>query len=225
MGNKFLDLFNTKKPVIGMIHLKGTNDEEVFEIAKKEINDFYNNGVDAVIVENYFGTYHNMLPVLEYLQENFKDHIYGVNCLYMNTMTFELAIKYDADFVQIDAISGHVIEREDISYAEFIKLYRSRYSGAVIGGVRFKHCPYLSGRTLEETSMDKIQEFRNIIGDFPLIVGAGMTAENCVKQFAVADGGIVGSYFKDTYEVTGTVDVEHVKKLIEARNSCLKEEN
>ena len=70
MGNKFLDLFNTKKPVIGMIHLKGTNDEEVFEIAKKEINDFYNNGVDAVIVENYFGTYHNMIPVLEYLQEN-----------------------------------------------------------------------------------------------------------------------------------------------------------
>ena len=150
MGNKFLDLFNTKKPVIGMIHLKGNNDEEVFEIAKKEIDDYYNNGVDAVIVENYFGTYHNMLPVLKYLQENFKDHIYGVNCLYMNTMTFELAIKYDADFVQIDAISGHVIEREDISYSEFIKLYRSRYSGAVIGGVRFKHCPYLSGRTLEE---------------------------------------------------------------------------
>ena len=115
MGNKFLDLFNTKKPVIGMIHLKGNNDEEVFGIAKKEIDDYYNNGVDAVIVENYFGTYHNMLPVLEYLQENFKDHIYGVNCLYMNTMTFELAIKYDADFVQIDAISGHVIEREDIS--------------------------------------------------------------------------------------------------------------
>lgn len=75
MGNKFLDLFNTKKPVIGMIHLKGNNDEEVFEIAKKEIDDYYNNGVDAVIVENYFGTYHNMLPVLEYLQENFKDHI------------------------------------------------------------------------------------------------------------------------------------------------------
>lgn len=246
MGNKFLDLFNTKKPVIGMIHLKGNNDEEVFEIAKKEIDDYYNNGVDAVIVENYFGTYHNMLPVLEYLQENFKDHIYGVNCLYMNTMTFELAIKYDADFVQIDAISGHVIEREDISYAEFIKLYRSRYSGAVIGGVRFKHCPYLSGRTLEEdlkiamtrcdaiavsqdetgqeTSMDKIQEFRNIIGDFPLIVGAGMTAENCKKQFTVADGGIVGSYFKDTYEATGIVDSEHVKKLIHNRDEFVKGE-
>lgn len=37
MGNKFLDLFNTKKPVIGMIHLKGNNDEEVFEIAKMKL--------------------------------------------------------------------------------------------------------------------------------------------------------------------------------------------
>lgn len=37
MGNKFLDLFNTKKPVIGMIHLKGNNDEEVFGIAKKKL--------------------------------------------------------------------------------------------------------------------------------------------------------------------------------------------
>ena len=65
----------------------------------------------------------------------------------------------------------------------FIKLYRSRYSGYIIGGVRFKHQPYLSGRSLEddlksamtrcdaiavsqdetgqETSMEKILEFRN----------------------------------------------------------------
>lgn len=246
MNKNFLEAFNWKKPVIGMLHLKGDTDEEVFEIAKKEINIYYNNGVDAVLVENYFGTYHHMLPVLEYLQKNYKDHIYGVNCLYQNTMTFELAIKYGAHFVQIDAISGHLIEREDISYAEFIKLYRSKYSGYIIGGVRFKHQPYLSGRSLEEdlkiamtrcdaiavsqdetgqeTSMDKIQEFRNIIGDFPLIVGAGMTAENCVKQFAVADGGIVGSYFKDTYIATGIVDEKHVQKLIAARDAFVKGE-
>ena len=91
-----------------------------------------------------------MIPVLEYLQENYKDHIYGVNCLYQNTLTFELAIKYEAHFVQIDAIAGNLIEREDISFAEFIKLYRSRYPGYIIGGVRFKHTPYLSGKSLEE---------------------------------------------------------------------------
>lgn len=40
MGNKFLDLFNTKKPVIGMIHLKGTSDEEVLKLQKKKLTLF-----------------------------------------------------------------------------------------------------------------------------------------------------------------------------------------
>lgn len=246
MNKNFLEAFNWKKPIIGMLHLKGNTDEEVFEIAKQEIDTYYNNGADVVLVENYFGTYHHMIPVLEYLQENYKDHIYGVNCLYQNTLTFELAIKYEAHFVQIDAIAGNLIEREDISFAEFIKLYRSRYPGYIIGGVRFKHTPYLSGKSLEEdlktamtrcdaiavsqdetgqeTSMKKIQEFRDIIGDFPLIVGAGLTAENCTKQFAVADGGIVGSWVKDTHIATGTVDEKNVQKLIAVRDALVKGE-
>ena len=186
MNKNFLEAFNWKKPIIGMLHLKGNTDEEVFEIAKQEIDTYYNNGADAVLVENYFGTYHHMIPVLEYLQENYKDHIYGVNCLYQNTLTFELAIKYEAHFVQIDAIS--------------------------------------QDETGQETSMKKIQEFRDIIGDFPLIVGAGLTAENCTKQFAVADGGIVGSWVKDTHIATGTVDEKNVQKLIAVRDALLKGE-
>lgn len=51
-----------------------------------------------------------------------------------------------------------------------------------------------------------------------------MTAENCKKQFTVADGGIVGSYFKDTYKATGVVDPEHVKKLIHNRDEFVKGE-
>ena len=154
MNKIFLEAFNWKKPIIGMLHLKGNTDEEVFEIAKQEIDTYYNNGADAVLVENYFGTYHHMIPVLEYLQENYKDHIYGVNCLYQNTLTFELAIKYEAH----------------------------------------------------------------------LIVGAGLTAENCTKQFAVADGGIVGSWVKDTHIATGTVDEKNVQKLIAVRDALVKGE-
>ena len=76
--------------------------------------------------------------------------------------------------------------------------------------------------TGQETSMEKIMEFRNTIGDFPLIVGAGMTAENCAKQLTIADGAIVGSYFKDTHIATGIVYENHVKKLISAREALLK---
>ena len=68
MKSKFMELFSNKKPVIGMLHLKGSTDEEVFRIAKQEIDIYYENGVDAVLVENYFGTYHHMIPIREYLQ-------------------------------------------------------------------------------------------------------------------------------------------------------------
>ncbi len=247
MKKEFLDVFKSRKPVFGMLHLLGDNDEEVMERAKKEISIYYENGVDAVIVENYFGTYHHMVLALTYLQENYPDQIYGVNCLDQDTMNFELAIKYGATFVQLDSVAGHLEERNDITFDAFMKLYRSRFSGYVLGGVRFKYQPYLSGRSLQEdlriamtrcdaivvtqdatgqeTSMEKIKEFRDIIGDFPLIIGAGMTPDNCEKQFAVGDAAIVGSYFKDTYKDSGDVDAQHVKQMIAARNACLKGEN
>lgn len=223
-----------------MIHLKGDTETEIFERAKREIEIYYENGVDAVIVENYFGNYYDMERVLEYLQNSNLDLIYGVNCLNVDAMGFELARRYGATFVQLDSVAGHLKVRDDPGFDEFIKMNRQSYDGYVLGGVRFKYQPYLSGRTLEEdlkigmtrcdaivvtqdatgqeTSMEKINEFRSIIGDFPLVIGAGLTAENCKEQFSVGDAAIVGSYFKDTYKDTGDVDANHVKTLIDTLN-------
>lgn len=243
MQKSFLEMFKSKKPIFGMLHLKGDTDEEVFERAKKEIKDYYENGVDAVIVENYFGDYHHMVRVLEYLQQNMPDKIYGVNCLDHDTMNFELGMKYGASFIQLDSVAGHLDFRNDETFDAFMKLFRERYQGCVIGGVRFKYQPYKSGRSLEEdlkigmtrcdaivvtedatgqeTSMEKIKKFRGIIGNFPLVIGAGVTPDNCAEQFSVADAAIIGSYFKDTYKDTGDVDPKHVKAMLDARNACL----
>jgi btpA family protein len=240
MKPNFLDVFKNKKPIFAMIHLKGDTETEIFERAKREIEIYYENGVDAVIVENYFGNYYDMERVLEYLQNSNLDLIYGVNCLNVDAMGFELARRYGATFVQLDSVAGHLKVRDDPGFDEFIKMNRQSYDGYVLGGVRFKYQPYLSGRTLEEdlkigmtrcdaivvtqdatgqeTSMEKINEFRSIIGDFPLVIGAGLTAENCKEQFSVGDAAIVGSYFKDTYKDTGDVDANHVKTLIDTLN-------
>lgn len=240
MKPNFLDVFKNKKPIFAMIHLKGDTETEIFERAKREIEIYYENGVDAVIVENYFGNYYDMERVLEYLQNSNLDLIYGVNCLNVDAMGFELARRYGATFVQLDSVAGHLKVRDDPGFDEFIKMNRQSYDGYALGGVRFKYQPYLSGRTLEEdlkigmtrcdaivvtqdatgqeTSMEKINEFRSIIGDFPLVIGAGLTAENCKEQFSVGDAAIVGSYFKDTYKDTGDVDANHVKTLIDTLN-------
>ena len=236
--NGFLGLIKNEKPILAMLHLKGENDADIEERMKKEIDLYVENGVDCIIVENYFGEYHNMEKALEYIQSLHLDIPYGVNCLNVDPMGFYLAEKYHAAFVQLDSVVGHVKPRDEDTLDAFFKLYRSNYSGKVLGGVRFKYQPVLSENSVEEdlriamtrcdaicvtqdatgqeTSLEKIRQFRNAIGDFPLIVGAGVTPQNMAKQFEYADGAIVGSYFKDTFKDNGEVSGEHVRAVIEA---------
>ena len=245
MKKPFLEIFKNKKPIFAMLHLKGDNPEEIFERAKREFHIYLEEGVDAVIVENYYGNYYDMERILRYIDENDFDIIVGINCLNVDPMGFELGKRFHADFVQLDSVAGHLKVRDDPAFAEFMKKMRSEFDGYVLGGVRFKYQPYLSGRSLEEdltigmtrcdaivvtqdatgqeTSMEKINEFRSIMKDFPLVIGAGVTAENCAEQFSVGDAAIVGSYFKDTYKDTGDVDASHVRSMIEAVNKVRKE--
>lgn len=46
-----------------------------------------------------------------------------------------------------------------------------------------------------------------------------MTKENISRQFEVADGAIVGSYFKDTRKDTGELCGAHVKELMDIVNN------
>lgn len=240
MESKFLDLFRNKKPILGMIHLKGDTDEDIYERMKKEVQIYLDNGVDCIILENYFGQYHNLEKAIEYVQGLHLDIPYGVNCLNVDPMGFELAGKYGASFVQLDSVVGHVKPRDEDTLDAFFKLYRERYQVLVLGGVRFKYQPVLSEKSVEEdlkiamtrcdaicvtqdktgqeTSMDKIIQFRNAIGEFPLIVGAGLTPENMEKQFEYADGAIVGSYFKENHVDVGEMSSENVKEVMDKVN-------
>ena len=64
---RFLELFKTEKPILAMIHLKGDSGEEKLEIAKTEIDQLIENGIDAVIIENYFGSPEDVEEVLKYM--------------------------------------------------------------------------------------------------------------------------------------------------------------
>ncbi|MBA8198759.1 membrane biogenesis protein [Citrobacter freundii] len=237
MKNKVETLFGDNKFILAMLHLKGENDRDVLENAKKEIAIYQQNGVDAVIVENYFGTPAQVESVLHYLDSTQPGITYGVNLLDDDKKGFELAKKYHASFIQLDSVAGHLPVDEDLSFAQFIEENRRNASFAVFGGVRFKYQPYKSGRSLQEdltlgmqrcdaivvtgdatgqeTDEDKIREFRAIIGDFPLIIGAGITLDNCQHQLTMGSGAVVGSYFKDTYKDTGDVCAEHVSQLMQ----------
>ena len=241
--NRLLSAFSVCKPIFGMLHLKGDSAEEAVKKAFVEARTMVSNGVDAVIVENYFGTLEYAEAVLRSFQQEKVDFIYGCNILDDDDENFRMAEQYGASFLQLDSVVGHLTPEDDIPFAAKLEACRSRYNGAGIGGVRFKYQPYLSGRSREEdlrlsmqrcdaiavtgegtgkpTPVSKLVEFRAIVGeDFPLVVGAGLLPESCEEAFRYADAAIVGSYFKDTYHDKGDVDGEHVRALMKTVIRC-----
>lgn len=238
---RWQELFPVVKPVFAMLHLGGDSAEEKFDRALRETVMLAEGGVDAVIVENYFGDSDDVRRVLEAITESSgpKPPVVGLNVLRDHELAFELAQEFPVGFVQIDSVAGHLEVASDVEYAERLAELRAASSALVFGGVRFKYQPVLSGRTESEdlalgklrsdaivvtgdgtgieTDLDKIMRFRNeLTGAYPLIVGAGVTAENVDEQLRYADAVIVGSFLKDTYQDTGVVDPEHVERFMAA---------
>lgn len=242
----FTEYLKQKKPIIGMIHLKGKTKEMVLDRAKREIDIYLANGVDAVLVENYFGDVSDCEAVLCHLHDNRPDAVYGVNILGDFREAFRLSAEYGAKFIQIDSVCGHLRPDKDVRLAEELSYLRGNSQAAVLGGVRFKYQPVKSGRSLEEdlrlgmercdsivvtgegtgqaTPMDKVREFRRLSGDFPLIVGAGVTADTVAESLDICDGVIVGSWFKHDHSAYEDVCPEYVCRLVKCarirRNAC-----
>ena len=225
-----------KKPLIAMLHLKGGN--SMLDTMIRETNIYYENGIDAVLVENYFGTTDDCEKSLAWLSRNFPDRLYGVNVLGDYSLAFRLAKEYGAAFVQIDSVCGHLSPMYDEQYAkELIEAEKDR-TFDVLGGLRFKYQPVRSGRTLREdaelakqrcdavvttgegtghdTPTEKLIEFRNALGEYPLIVGAGVTADTVREKLLYADGVIVGSWLKDCHSAEYSVNEEYVKQFVKA---------
>lgn len=231
--------FDLDHPLLAMLHLKGHDPADRLQRAKREIDDLWSGGVDAVIVENYFGDLDDVLAACAYLVAERPDVAFGVNVLGDDWRSFEVAAEFGASFVQLDSVAGHLPPAEDAAFAARLAEARAIGPGLVLGGVRFKYQPHLSGRSLEEdlvlarqrcdavvvtgegtaleTPRSKVEEFRRLVGDsFPLVVGAGVTPGNCREQLAAADAVIVGSFLKDTHTDDGDVDHAHVLELVRA---------
>ena len=247
MKDSILEIFRVNKPIIGMLHLGESQSVGVHDLAKREIEQMYENGVDAVLVENYFGSLEDVIWGLDYLKSQYSEYVYGVNVLGGTEIAFSLAAKYNAKFLQIDSVCGHLRVDADAHFAEKLSELSAQCPVFLLGGVRFKYQPVRSGRTLEEdlllgkercdavvvtgegtaqnTDIDKIKLFRNVLGNYPLFVGAGMTETTCREQMTMADGAIVGSWFKENGKTHAPVDPVRVKRFInivkEVReNSC-----
>lgn len=234
---KFETLFKGKKPLIGMIHTNSTRELTVLELAKKEIEIYLKHGIHPLI-ENYYGDVEDCEAVLAWMRKEHSNAVYGVNILGDYREAFRLAKRYGASFIQIDSICGHLTPEADGQYAQRLSELRLDVDVVLLGGVRFKYQAVRSGRSLNEdlrlgagrcdaivctgegtgipTPFGKMAEFRSVLNDYPIIVGAGVTLETVRDTFDIADGAIVGSWFKEGHRDSGDVKEEYVKQLVDA---------
>ncbi len=235
----FRGRFAARKPILGMLHLGGDDPGDRLSRALEEARIMAGEGIDGLVIENYFGDADDVERVLERLAPLALGPRIGVNVLHDDARAFTLARGYPVDFLQIDSICGHLPPDQDTGFAEGLAEARASVAALLFGGVRFKYQPVLSGRTEEEdlrlgaarcdalvvtsdatgqeTDPDKIRRFRAATGGrVPIIVGAGMTEANAASQLALADGAIVGSWLKEGHVDKGRLSAAHVARFMAA---------
>jgi len=85
---------------------------------------------------------------------------------------------------------------------------RGRADAVIISGAR----------TGEPPDLSLVKEAKELV-NVPVLVGSGVTPDNLRMFLEVADGVIVGTYFKKGGVTTNPVDVERVKQLIASARS------
>ena len=228
---KLQDIFNNSKPIIGMIHLAGDTQKEKVSRALEELELYEQEGVDGAIIEDYCGYAEDIEPVLKASQGKFPKLIRGVNCLTDPYSSFKLAKDYGVKFIQFDNIQTRALN------IELYSSLREKFPEiAVLGGVGFKYTQ-ATGNPLEqdlkeansrceaivttgkgtgiETPIEKLIQFKELLKDFSLIVGAGVNGDNAYEQLKIADGAIIGSHFKE-YSLAGyPVDKDRVREIMD----------
>jgi len=225
----------TRIPIFGMIHLAGSSP---VQRALEEMSLFQEEGLDGVIVENYHSSIENVTKTLEEAKKSNPKILIGINILPNGfASAFSLAHKYGADFIQLDYVAGRYTNGERLNIEDYTKEREKHPDVFILGGVWPKYYHPQPGSNLEndlrvgieraeaivvtgagtgqETPIQKIQQFRSILGTHPLIVGAGLTPDNAYQQLSIADGAIVGSYFKKDNQTENEVERQRVKNLME----------
>ena len=222
-------------PIFGMIHLAG---KDPVRRALDEISLFEEEGISGAIIENYYGSMEDVVKTLEETAISLTLKIpRGVNILPNEfEKAFFLAHRYGADFIQLDHVAGTYTNGERFDVALYDR-YRQNYSDVlVLGGVWPKYYTPIAGSNLEtdlrvgmervdaivvtgagtgkETPIEKIGTFRKVLGDHPLIIGAGVTPANAYQQLSLADGAIVGTALKVGNETCNKIDRAKVRDLM-----------
>jgi hypothetical protein len=231
--NDLYDKVFCRIPVLGMIHLAG---DEPVKRALEEIAIFEEEGVDGAIIENYHGSVKDLIQTLQETSSIKPKVVIGVNVLPNEfDQAFALSHKYGAKFIQLDYVAG-IYSSGELDFKTY-SLCKGNYPDIIVlGGVWPKYYHPVEGSDLEvdlregklraeaivvtgagtgmETPLSKIKRFREIIGEHPLVVGAGLTVDNAYEQLCISNGAIVGTYFKKNGDTQNPIDRAKIRDFM-----------
>lgn len=144
----------------------------------------------------------------------------GVNVLPNDyEYAFRIARQAGARFVQMDHITGEFVGCRSVNPKEF-SAFRNCYPRiALLGGIHPKYYELADpDKSIADSAMDAIglcdaivvtgeytggaaslkdlELVKLVAGDYPVLVGSGLSAKNVKEQFVIADGAIIGTAFK-----------------------------
>lgn len=154
-----------------------------------------------------------------------------------------IAVATGARFIRAVSFNEAVVTAAGIFEGQPIKLARYRKlldagSIAVLGDVHIKHCVPIAQRSIEDSvvdaivgganavvvtgeatgvkpAMDIVARAKRAARGCPVFLGSGLTPDDAATLLEIADGAIVGSYFKAGGVYTNPVDAERVRGLVE----------
>jgi len=260
--------FFSKKPVIGVVHLPplpGSPDymgsfEDVLERAVRDVKNLVENGVDAIIVENFMDTPYSIrvrnpetiaaFSIISWELKKIVDCPIGLNLLRNSgPEAYAIACIINADFIRVNALVEHIWAPEGLltPVAREIMLKRRSlncYDVAVFADVNVKHgkpvmdldmavreaitrgkadAVIVTGKHTSEPPDPSTAYYVKSISDKPVVIGSGITPDNIRLYWDLADGFIVGTYFKVKSITTNPVDPSKVRRLMTLVNKLRKQ--
>jgi membrane complex biogenesis BtpA family protein len=166
----------------------------------------------------------------------------GIN-IHFNDVEKEFALAYaiDADFVRVEVFIDNRVGIKGIITAKCRKVVKmkNRYNirAKIMADIDVKHTTALVKESIDELAYRAIDEgadaiiltgtktgenpeiaevkrIREIVGDFPIVVGSGINSKTAKEYLQYADGAIVGSSIKIDGNVKNPVCQNRVMELV-----------
>ena len=128
------------------------------------------------------------------------DHGNAADLMRLRKLLYAEDIRFFADVVKKHSVVFPGIDIE--THTEWCKFYMA--DAIIVTGTM----------TGKPPTVDDVARAKEVAGETPVIIGSGLNPENARDFLSIADGAIVGTYFKYDGITQNPVDPERVKKLM-----------